>query len=323
MLLAAAVVELARQVPLPFDETFRGVIYLMWSSDADRAWIPVSIATAVQLLMVVTPLFLIAWAIVWPRTVSPVGGWLLRRAYRSAPFWPLYLLVLQSIGRVTANIVYALAPLALVDWTPALARLEAALLEQVQARLEAAWLSSVFADVYSWVWLAGLFGLGPWLVLRGRHQAAAQALVGTVLTSLLAVPFFILLPVFDPWATNPTYGYMGPGQTAVRYLYPNPDITQLSKLAVEMRWASGACLPSLHIAFPLLYWLIALQHRLRLEAWLLGALTVATSRAVVYLGRHWIVDLIAAIPYAFGIRWLVGRLNPDLTLSWPDAPRAD
>jgi PAP2 superfamily protein len=323
MLVAGAVVELVRRIPLPFDETFLGVLYLMWSSDVGQVWIPVQIATVVQLMTLVAPLFLIAWAIVWPRAVSPLGRGLLRGAYRLAPFWPLYLLVLQCLGRVTANIVYALAPLALADWTPALARLEGPILELLQRRLETPWLGGLFADVYSWVWLMGLFWFGPWLLVRGRDRASAQALVGTVLTSLLAIPFFILLPVFDPWATNPAYGYHGAGQTAVRYLYPNPDVTQLSMLAVERRWATGACLPSLHIAFPLLYWLIAAQHRLRLESWLLGALTVITSLAVVYLGRHWIVDLVAAIPFAFAIRWLVGRLDPDFTLPWPDASRAD
>lgn len=324
MLAAGMVVERMTTAPLPFDETFQSVLYLMWSADVDQTWIPVGIAVAVQVMAFVTPLFLISWAIVWPRDVSLKGRALLRSAYRLAPFWPLFVLVYQTIGRATANAVYALAPLATGDMTAALARLEGPLLEKMQQHLARPGLDALFADLYSWVWAVGLFGVGPWLVVSGRERAAARLLVGTILMSVLAIPFFLLLPVFEPWATNPAYGYAGAGQTAVRYLYPDPDLARLSMIAVHSRWATGACLPSLHVAFPLLFCLIAMKHRLRAESWLLAALTASTSVAVVYLGRHWIVDVVAAVPFALAVHWLVERLDPELAFPWrPGTVRAD
>jgi membrane-associated phospholipid phosphatase len=132
----------------------------------------------------------------------------------------------------------------------------------------------------------------------------------------LALPFFLALPVFDPWATNPMYGYDGEGQTAIRYLYPDTNLAALSAIATRARWATGSCLPSLHVAFPLIFALIAAKHRLRVDALVLGAIAVGTGVAVVYLGRHWIMDVILAIPFAFAVRWVVQRVDPLLILPW-------
>ena len=304
---------------LPYDGVFGSVVYLMWSANLGQDWIPLALIRATFVMAVAVSLFLIAWAIVWPSSTSPGPTALLRWCYRFAPCWPLLLLLSTLLGRAVANVVYAFAPWAAGDVTPLLARLEGPLLELLQEGGEHPWASTLFSGIYSWVWLTSLIGFGPWLVVRGRERALSQIILGTVLTSLLAAPFFLLFPVFDPWATNPIYGYLGPGHTAVRYLYPHAEIVSLSTIATTGRWATGSCLPSLHIAFPFMYALVAARHRMRTEAWLLAAVTVATSVSVVYLGRHWITDVIAAVPFAFGVHWLVQRIDPRLTLSWESA----
>jgi membrane-associated phospholipid phosphatase len=300
----------------PHDETFASVIYLMWSANPGQSWLGGVMVGATYVMALGVALYLIAWGMVWPSRVSPAPMALLRWCYRFAPCWPLLLLLSAWLGRAVANAVYALAPWAASDITPVLARLEGPVLERLQSGVEHPWASTLFSGIYSWVWFIFLSGFGPWLVVRGRERAVSHAILGTVLTALLAVPFFLLFPVFDPWATNPVYGYDGPGQTAVRYLYPHADIGSLSSIATTARWATASCLPSLHIAFPLMYALVASRDRIWAEAWLLAALTAATSVAVVYLGRHWITDVIVAVPFAFGVYWLVQRIDPRLILSW-------
>jgi hypothetical protein len=316
MLLAVAGAMYLASLRLPHDDTVRSVLYLMWSANLNQTWIPELMIGAIFVLAIVGPLFLIAWAIVWPTEGSPRPKALLRWCYRFAPCWALLLLLSTSLGRSVANAVYALAPWAAGDFTPVLARLEGPLLELLQGGGEHPWASAVFSGIYSWVWIIGLIGFGPWLVVRGRERAVSQVILGTVLTSLLAIPFFLLFPVFDPWATNPVYGYAGPGQTAVGYLYPYANIASLSTIATTARWATGSCLPSLHVVFPLVYALVAARHRMRTEAWLLAGVTATTSVAVVFLGRHWITDVIAAVPFAFGVHWLVQQIDPRLVLSW-------
>lgn len=302
-------------IRLPYDETFGSVLYLMWSANPAQSRVPEQMVVAMCLVALVVPLYLVAWGLVWPAGV-PRARALARWCYRFALCWPLLLLLSTSLGRVVANVVYALAPWAAGDATPLLARLEGSMLARVQAALEHGWMGTLSAGVYSWVWIIGLMGFGPWLVLRGRDRAVSQIILATFLTAVLAVPFFLLIPVSDPWATNPLYGYGGPGQTVVRYLYPHADVAALTSIAMTARWATGSCLPSLHVAFPLVYALVARRHRLRVETWLLGSVAAATSIAVIYLGRHWILDVAAAVPYAFAIRWLVERIDPRLVLSW-------
>jgi hypothetical protein len=298
-----------KSVPLPYDDTYGSVLYLMWSANASETWIPKVLIAILHAIAIVVPLFLISWAIIWPRTPSMRSSALAKWSYRFALFWPLLLLVSTSLSRAVANLIYAVDQLAPGDVTPALARLEGPLLEGLQRHLENPWLSALCADIYSWVWTVALLGFGPWLVFRGRAEPASQVIVATILTALLAIPFFIWLPVVDPWATNTLYGFGQSGQTAVRYLYPDPDITSLSMIATQVRLATGSCLPSLHVALPLVFTLIAKRHRLHLATGVLAGVTAATSAAVVYLGRHWITDVIAAVPFAFGVQYLVERTH--------------
>jgi membrane-associated phospholipid phosphatase len=319
LLAAVTGVSYLQSVRLPYDDTFKSVLYLMWSANLGQSWIPLLMIGSIYVMGLVVSLFLIASAIVWSPSRSPGPKPLLGWCYRFAPCWPLLLLLSTLLGRAVANAVYALTPWAAGDLTPMLARLEGPLLEMLQGAVRHPLADTLFSRIYSCVWIIGLIGFGPWLVVRGQERAVSQVVLGTVLTSLLAVPFFLLVPVFDPWATNPIYGYAGPGQTAVRYLYPYANTASLSTIATGARWATGSCLPSLHVALPLVYALVAARHRMRAEAWLLACVTAATSVSVVYLGRHWIMDVIAAVPFALGISWLVQRIDPRLTLSWQSA----
>jgi hypothetical protein len=304
----AAVIQL-QSVPLPYDGTYESAMYLMWSANAPQMWIPRVLIVMLHSMAIVVPVFLISWAVIWPRTPSLRSSALVQWSYRFALFWPLLLLVSTSLSRGVANLIYAVLELTSGDITLVLAGLEGSLLDRLQRQVENPWLSAAFADTYSWVWIVVLLGFGPWLVLRGRAEPASQVILATILAALLAIPFFILLPVVDPWATNTLYGYTGSGQTAVRYLYPDPDLTSLSKIATEVRLATGLCLPSLHVALPLVFTLVAIRHRMRVATVVLAGVTVATSVAVVYLGRHWIIDVIAAVPFAFAIQRLVERIN--------------
>lgn len=313
-LAALAAVLLVPTARLPHDGTFEGVLYLMWSANWAHTWIPNFIRAVITWVALIVPLVLLSWAIVWPRTRSAGAVAALGWAYRFAPFWPLLLLLSGSLGRTVANLVYTFASTIPADATPSLAHLEGALLEQIQRQFEHPWLSTLFSHVYSWVWIAALYGFGPWLVLRGKESAASQMIVGTALTALLAVPFFVLVPVFDAWATNPLYGYQGAGQTGVRYLYPGADLQVLTHIATRDRWATGSCLPSLHTAYPFLFALIAARHRLRAAAWVTGGVAALTALAVIYLGRHWVSDVLVSIPFVLGVHWLVRLIDPHLGL---------
>jgi membrane-associated phospholipid phosphatase len=107
---------------------------------------------------------------------------------------------------------------------------------------------------------------------------------------------------------NPLYGYEGPAASQVRFLAAN-TIPELRDVALNLRWATGACLPSLHVAIPALAMRISYKHRLPALGWYYAALTAAVGFAVVYLGRHWIVDVVAGVGLAMAVAELVTRIG--------------
>ncbi len=304
-------------LPLPHDRTFAAVLYLMWSANGEQRWIAALALLGLTVVTTALSLGLTAWAIVWPARGSPTSRRLVAWMYRYALVWPALLFISTLLGRFIANVVYTIALLQQLDFTPLLASLEGSALEWIQSTLYAEGLSRAFAHLYSWVWMLASVGFGPWLAIRDKAAPVSHAVVGTILLATLAIPFFVAVPIVDPWATSVLYGYHGAGATAIQYLYPSADPDVLRDIGRDMRWAAGSCLPSLHVAFPLLYGMIAARHGLRWAA--MGWATVAggTAIGVVYLGRHWIVDVILAVPFSVGVHWLVRRWDPSLVLPCP------
>jgi membrane-associated phospholipid phosphatase len=197
-----------------------------------------------------------------------------------------------------ANILYEIAEGVTWDVTPMIAAIEGSYINSAQAIGGQGLTSEITAWLYSVGWYVPVVLAGPLAQAWGKRILVAQLLLATLLTAVLALPVFLAFPIFEPWALNPVYGYEGPGEVAVSYAYPGADRTALQFVATELRWATGACLPSLHVAFPMVYAMILTRARLRILGavyWLLAGLT---GIGVVVLGRHWMIDVVLAVPYA-------------------------
>jgi hypothetical protein len=155
----------------------------------------------------------------------------------------------------------------------------------------------------------------PFLVARDEAAAVNRILTAQLLTAIAAIPFFVALPVFEPWTLNGLYGSTGSTGTSVRLLYPDADIEALGRVARDLRWAAGSCLPSLHFAFPFVSGLVLWQSRLRVIGGSFLVLAAVTAYTIVFLGRHWIADVLAAIPYSLGITWVSIRFALRFTLT--------
>jgi membrane-associated phospholipid phosphatase len=78
----------------------------------------------------------------------------------------------------------------------------------------------------------------------------------------------------------------------------------------------NAAMPSLHAAFPVLAWLF-LRRRHVVAARFVAAYTLAVWFAIVYLGHHYIVDILGGVAFAVGAYVLVARLGIlDRALAW-------
>jgi uncharacterized membrane protein len=178
------------------------------------------------------------------------------------------------------------------------------------------------------VWLQGLFHSGPasspdnlaaisvvfyflhfplplaigfllWIHHRRDYYDFVAALI---VLSMAAFVTYLLLPVAPPWWAD-KYGYasgilhlrdngfqglanlFGFGQ----YLY-SYSLYSISSNDV-------AAFPSLHAAYPFLAFLFARRSFGR-AGWLMLAYTFCIWFAIVYLGEHWVVDIIGGVAYA-------------------------
>jgi membrane-associated phospholipid phosphatase len=227
---------------------------------------------------------------------------------RLAVVLPLLGVVAGVLSRFVSNGIYAVAAGVTADFTAPIARLEAPLIEAMQTALADERLSYACALVYAGVWFFSLLAAALIFTAARRHRAAWHLLTGWLMIPLIAAPLFLLIPVFEPWAVNPLYGYEGPAASQVRFLAAN-TIPELRDVALNLRWATGACLPSLHVAIPALAMRISYKHRLPALGWYYAALTAAVGFAVVYLGRHWIVDVVAGVGLAMAVAELVTRIG--------------
>ena len=78
----------------------------------------------------------------------------------------------------------------------------------------------------------------------------------------------------------------------------------------------NAAFPSLHAAFPLLA-LLFIRERSRLGSWFVAAWTLCVWFSIVYLGHHYVVDVIGGAALALLAYWIVIRRGAlDRLLAW-------
>jgi membrane-associated phospholipid phosphatase len=136
-------------------------------------------------------------------------------------------------------------------------------------------------------------GMVLWLVDRVQFLRFTVSLLGM---SFAAFIVFVLVPVAPPWLANQHHLLPGvhslialPSAVSPYYQWLNPD--------------AAAAFPSLHAAFPLLC-ALALWPVTRRGAMLTAVWTAAVWFTVVYLGQHYVTDVIGGIVFAVGA-WLV------------------
>lgn len=308
------------RVPLPFDQEYRAVIGLMWPTPRLGLGIVDLAFHLLDFLSFTLPFVLVAGVFVPPHLrLNPPQP--LRGAYALAFILPLLSFVVSGLGRLASNLIYAAGASVSWDLTPMLTRLEGGVLASLQAGLPNELVIWTLSFVYSCVWICSLLMIVPILLAAGRSQAASHVIVGWILAAVLAIPFFLLFPVYEPWTTNPLYGYTGRASSSVRLLTAGPPAIDPTMIGTHLHWATGSCLPSLHVAMPALVSFVAYRNG---SQWIAGGYALVagiTAITVVCLGRHWVVDVVAAIPFAWCIARLVARWDPNLVPAWPSVAR--
>ena len=152
--------------------------------------------------------------------------------------------------------------------------------------------------------LGALFLL--WLDSRREYLRAAAAALGSAFAAAIG---FLVFPAAPPWLAA-CHGLIGPLERIREHGRQCPPALKDPSLATRLFDDNPvAAVPSLHGAWSTLAALIIWRWRPRL--WPLGAAYALVQQfTVVYLGEHYVADLIAGDLLALGMWWLSGRLFP-------------
>ena len=136
-----------------------------------------------------------------------------------------------------------------------------------------------------------------------HHRRSYYDYVGAMIVlSMGAFVTYLLLPVAPPWWAD-KYGYV----TGVLHLRDTgfDGLVHLfgfgnyfySYSVYSISSNDVAAFPSLHAAYPFLAFLFA-RRAFGRAGWLMAAYTACIWFAIVYLGEHWVVDIVGGVAYA-------------------------
>jgi membrane-associated phospholipid phosphatase len=142
-------------------------------------------------------------------------------------------------------------------------------------------------DLLHLVWFFVPLGFGIVVTLFERRRLMEY--MGWIVVACYASTFiFLMVPVAPPW--------MEPGVTRVLAERRVTGYTGLDNNPF-------AAFPSLHAALPLVIGLFFLLRcdRVRWLGWLAVGYALAVGFAVVYLGEHWVLDVLGGYAFAVGV----------------------
>ena len=161
-------------------------------------------------------------------------------------------------------------------------------------------------------------GFFLWLRRRRMYYDFVAALI---VLSMAGFVTYLLLPVAPPWWAA-QHGYLvdADGTAAVLHLKDGAFDAMAKALGFDGSYIYSytvydinpnevAAFPSLHAGYPFLAFLFTRRAFGRV-GWLMLAYAVAVWFAIVYLGEHYVVDVIGGVVYASAAYWLVTR-GPD------------
>lgn len=138
---------------------------------------------------------------------------------------------------------------------------------------------------------------------RATHFARFQTAM--LLTIYVGMIGYLLLPTVPPWMASEYFQAVGPIHhvSAEVYNYGVPGL--------ERYFSTNpiAAMPSLHAAFPTVIALVGFRH-FGWRAWPTAIYAGLVYLAVMYLGEHYLVDVVAGILVAIGCYLMAYRLSP-------------
>lgn len=173
-----------------------------------------------------------------------------------------------------------------------------------------------FRLIYTYTYGALFYVFLFWFIFKDDVKMVKMITAGHVISYSIAAPFFALIPVDSAWTTNPKrYSFYEGEQYSdkiVGVLHDmDPGFTEVHQVFASI----NNCFPSLHTAVPVMIFLILLFTGHKYLAAVTFPVMVSIIISTIYLGIHWITDLIAGIILAIFVTYIV--INLDYKLDFP------
>lgn len=152
-----------------------------------------------------------------------------------------------------------------------------------------------------------VFPLAVAFIFWLRDRRLYYRFVGTLMLMALAgFVFYLLLPVAPPRFAGRHGEDLGVADVIGDTLQNLNFTTTADWVYANLNPNDNAAFPSLHAAFPVLAFLFVRRLAPR-AAWLLAAYAVAVWFSIIYLGHHYVVDVLGGVALALGAYWIVIR----------------
>ena len=305
-----------QNMALSHDAIFAATVYVMSGGRSETAHPKPPLITIAAWINLVAAAALLASAATPPSRHFVKLHSIADRFYKYALALPVWTLLVATLDRFIANEVHSLTGLAWYDLTRVLSKVEGPFIAGMQSAVSNSKLTAFVAGVHPLMWLAPVALAGAVLVAADRSRILNSLIVAYLFAGLLALPLFVLLPTFEPWTTNAAYGAYGADALAtnIRYLYDHASVATLVRINREYHWAAGGEFPSLHIAVLLVGALVLRRFNFLVSSLVVFGLAALTALIGIYLGRHWVIDSVAAIPFSLAVVALARRFPLDLSL---------
>lgn len=154
---------------------------------------------------------------------------------------------------------------------------------------------------WSYFVLPHLFAAHIFLAKRHLFERYVLVFVGVLLTGLV---LYFLFPAAPPWVASLT-GHIGPVHKVVTEVGSEFNVNLYSRFEDQLRSSNPvAAMPSVHMAISVVVLLMAFK-----LGRMMGALALVYNAAMafslVYLGEHYVTDIVAGVAVAVGVYALV------------------
>ena len=129
--------------------------------------------------------------------------------------------------------------------------------------------------------------------------------INLVVVSYAALITFLIFPVAPPWMAS-QQGYIGEVKQILFEIQEVYPMLFFKTLYVFVNSNPVAAIPSLHSAYPFMIFLFSLKH-FGWKAFTVILLPLTIMLSVIYLGEHYVVDVLAGIIYALAVIFFVEK----------------